>query len=109
MQVGSSHISNINASNSVTVSSVYNGPISSGQVSVLTNTSGSNNVMMQTIPVGSGNINQVSINDSSHNHNGNLLGSGKVMFLILKHDQYSYLKLRRNIFFIGFFTYLSVF
>lgn len=38
------------SSNSVTVSSVYTGPISSGQVSVLN--SGSNSMVTQTIPVG---------------------------------------------------------
>ncbi|KAK5645394.1 hypothetical protein RI129_006694 [Pyrocoelia pectoralis] len=77
IQVGS-QASNI-ANNAVTVSSVYNGPILSGQVSVLTSTMiGSNNVVTQTIPVGSGSVNQVSVNDSIINHNGNVLGSGHV-------------------------------
>ncbi|KAF5306196.1 hypothetical protein FQR65_LT07473 [Abscondita terminalis] len=63
--------------NSVTVSSVYNGPVSSGQVSILTNTTiGLSNTVTQTIPVGS--MNQVSVNDSHLIHNGNVLGSGHV-------------------------------
>lgn len=69
IQVGS-QASSI-ANNSVTVSSVYNGPMLSGQISVLTSTViGSNNVVTQTIPVGSGSVNQVSVNDSIVNHNG---------------------------------------
>ncbi|KAF5292632.1 hypothetical protein FQA39_LY13965 [Lamprigera yunnana] len=76
-QLGS-QASNV-ANNSVTVSSVYNGPISSGQVSVLTNTTiGLNNIVTQTIPVGPGSINQVCFNDSHINLNGNMLGSGHV-------------------------------
>ncbi|XP_044268267.1 protein melted isoform X3 [Tribolium madens] len=42
------------SSNAVTVSSVYTGPISSGQVSVLT--SNSNSAVTQTIPVGSNTV-----------------------------------------------------
>ncbi|RZC42728.1 melted [Asbolus verrucosus] len=49
--------------NSVTVSSVYTGPISSGQVSVLT--SNSNSAVTQTIPVGSNNVNSLSVLESS--------------------------------------------
>lgn len=83
VQVGSSQLSSTN--NSVTVSSVYNGPISSGQVSILPNAvSGSNSVVMHTIPIGSSSLNQVSVVDS--HQNGNLLGSGKsfcLMFCVI--------------------------
>ncbi|KAI4461099.1 veph-a/melted [Holotrichia oblita] len=60
--------------NSVTVSSMYNGPISSGQVSVLT--SGSSNVTSQTIPVGSNN--HVSASDSISSNLTTVMGSGHV-------------------------------
>lgn len=51
---------------------MYNGPISSGQVSVLT--SGSSNVTSQTIPVGSNN--HVSASDSMSSNLTTVMGSG---------------------------------
>lgn len=47
----------------MTVSSVYTGPISSGQVSVLN--SSSSGVVTQTIPVGSSTISQISVSDTA--------------------------------------------
>ena len=73
----SSHAST-STTNSITVSSVYNVPISSGQVSILT--SGGSTVTSQTIPVESSN--QVSISDSVNSASCNLattMGSGEYM------------------------------
>lgn len=63
--------------NSVTVSSMYNGPISSGQVSVLT--SGSSNVTSQTIPIGS--TNHVSVSDSISSNLTTVMGSGELLLI----------------------------
>lgn len=62
-----------NTSNSITVNSIYNAPISSGQVSVLT--SGSNNLTTQTIPIGLNSTNQVSVTDSNIGINSNSINT----------------------------------
>ncbi|KAG5892437.1 hypothetical protein JTB14_003370, partial [Gonioctena quinquepunctata] len=62
--------------NSVTVSSGYTGPISSGQVSILT--SGINSSATQTIPVGNSIVHTPPPMPENHNTNPNVVGNSNV-------------------------------